>query len=93
MAKDGAFDDAINGSYSFIVQYIDIHHSSGVPGVIHAESILSFSTVIGEIVHPIINSTLSILCSAATQSIITQFILTAGDYTRSNEVYSVKENS
>lgn len=68
MAKDGAFDDAINSSY-FIFQYIDIRHSSGVPGVIHAESILSFSTVIGRIVHPIINSTLSILRSAATLSL------------------------
>ena len=71
MAKDGAFDDAINSSYSFIFQYIDIRHSSGVPGIIHAEYILSFSTVIGRIVHPIINSTLSILLSrsAATLSL------------------------
>lgn len=69
MAKDGAFDDAINSSYSFIFQYIDIRHSSGIPGVIHAECILSFSTVIGRIVHPIINSTLSILRSAATLSL------------------------
>ena len=102
MAKDGAFDSAVKGLWLILFNVNSQYSpgnpcSTGVSGVIHAAAILSFSTVIEEIVDPIVNGTLSILRSAATQPTITRFVLTsssvAGDNTRPNEVYSVGENS
>ena len=72
-------------------------YSSGASGVVHTAAILSFSTVVEEVVDPIVNGTISILRSAATQPTITRFVLTsssiAADPTRPNEVYSIGEDS
>ena len=67
-------------------------------GVVHTAANLRLaSTVIEEIVDPIVNGTISILRSAATQPTITRFVLTssslAADPTRPNEVYSIGEDS
>lgn len=101
MAKDGAFDDAVKGSYAYFHLVFPnsnwILECSGVSGVIHPASVVAFSPVPEEVIDPTVGGTLTLLRSAATQPSITRFVLTssaaAGDFPRPNEVYSVGENS